>query len=230
MMEKMKILLITAHADDETSCGGTIAKLTKQGHEVVIAVATNGNKGTHDPSVQPLLLSQQRHQEMENACKILGASKLIWFNFDDGTLNETPELKERIYRTIRLEKPDVVITFDPWRKWDFHPDHRVIGYLATEAAYLADGFRYFPEHHAEGIEPAKPKEVYLFGSDEPNYFVDITDTWEIKYQAADAHESQGSGGSTFGQNFLKRMRAISKSESDLYREAFRKAYQTPLNL
>lgn len=229
-MNKWKVLVVTAHPDDETSCGGTIAKLAKQGHEVVIAVATNGNKGTHDPNIRPELLAQKRHLEMGNACEILGVKKLVWLDYDDGALYESPELKERIYRTIRLETPDILITFDPWRKWEFHPDHRTIGYIATEAAYLADGFHYFPEHQAEGIKPHKPKEIYLFGSDEPNYFVDISDTWEQKYRAADAHESQGSDGASFGQHYLQWIRAAAQTESDLYREAFRKIYSTPLTL
>lgn len=229
-MEKWKVLVVTAHADDETSCGGTIAKLTKQGHDVVIAVATNGNKGTQDPDMKPELLAQKRRLEMANACKILGVSKLIWFDFDDGTLAETPALKDKLFRTIRTEAPDILITFDPWRRWDFHPDHRTIGFVATEAAYLADGFSYFPEHQEEGIRPCKPKEVYLFRSEEPNHFVPISETWEKKFQAADAHESQGSNGTTFGQNFLRRMQAAAKTESDLYQESFRKVYDTSLTI
>jgi LmbE family N-acetylglucosaminyl deacetylase len=227
-VEKWKVLVIIAHPDDETACGGTIAKLTAQGHEVAIAVATSGNKGTHDPALRPEELALIRAEEMKRACALLGAAKAISFGYDDGALAETPELKERIYRTIREEKPDIVITFDPWRKWEFHPDHRAVGLLATEAAYLADGCWYFPEHLAAGLAPWKPREVYLFWSDEPNYTVDIADTWERKLQAADAHVSQGSGGQTFGGKYAAWMKEQAASEQELYRETFRKVYRTEL--
>ena len=229
-MEKWKVLVMIAHPDDETPCGGTIAKLAKQGHEVVIAVATNGNKGTHDSRVTPERIAQIRRREMERACELLGVSKLIWFGLDDGTLRENPFLKERVYRTIRTEKPDILITFDPWKKWDFHPDHRTIGHLATEAGYLADGCWYFPEHMAEGIEPCKPREMYLFWSDEPNYAVDITDTFEQKYRAADAHVSQGSENMTFGRKHLEWLKSVVGTEEALYRETYRKVYQTALTI
>ena len=44
----MRVLFIGAHSDDmEFFCAGTMAKYAKQGHEVFIAIATNGNIGSH---------------------------------------------------------------------------------------------------------------------------------------------------------------------------------------
>ncbi|MFD0693279.1 PIG-L deacetylase family protein [Paenibacillus sp. GCM10027628] len=229
-MNKWNILLIVAHPDDETACGGTIAKLAGQGHEVAVAVATNGNKGTHDRTVTPERLASVRRAEMQEACSRLGVRGIHFLEYDDGTLAEAMDLKERIFRLIRLAKPDILITFDPWRKWEFHPDHRALGLLATEAAYLADGCWYYPEHLTEGIDPWKPREVYLFWSDEPNYAVDVSDVWERKWEAADAHTSQGSEGASFGQKYAAWLRSNDPDAFDHKKESFRKVYGTDLHI
>ena len=48
----MRILAIAAHPDDvEWQCGGTLALCRERGDDIIIAVATNGNVGTGDPSI-----------------------------------------------------------------------------------------------------------------------------------------------------------------------------------
>ena len=66
----------------------------------------------------------------------------------------------------------------------------MVGWAATEAAYLADAPWYFPQHVAEGLSPYKPRDVYLFGAHEPNYWVDVTDTIELKIEALRQHKTQ----------------------------------------
>ena len=48
----------------------------------------------------------------------------------------------------------------------------------------------FPEHLAEGLEPHKVREVYLWGSDDPDTYLDITDTYQTKREALYRHVSQ----------------------------------------
>ena len=48
----------------------------------------------------------------------------------------------------------------------------------------------FPEHLEEGLEPHKVEEVYLWGSEEPDVFLDITDTFQTKRDALYCHVSQ----------------------------------------
>ncbi|WP_052702952.1 PIG-L deacetylase family protein [Paenibacillus beijingensis] len=229
-MEKWRVLLITAHPDDETSCGGTLAKLADAGHEITVAVATSGNRGTQDPSIRPDQLAQIREREMQEASYILGVHKLIGLGYDDGTLADQAGLKEHLYRLIRSERPDIVITLDAWRKYEFHPDHRALGLAATEAAYLADGCWYYPEHAEEGLKPWKPQEVYLIWSDDPNYSVDVCATWERKLLAADAHVSQSSGGRTFRENFVNWITLRAPGGEVQKEESFRKIYGTSLNI
>jgi LmbE family N-acetylglucosaminyl deacetylase len=232
MIRNKKVLVFIAHPDDETSCGGTIAKLTRHQNDVVIAIATNGDKGTHTVNVSPQEISATRKKEMANTASILGVKDVIWLGFDDGTLEaRKQEVKEICFRVIRQEKPDVVITFDPWKRWDVHSDHRTIGFAASEAAYLADGCWYYPEHLSEGLEPHDVEETYLFHSDEPNYWVDVKETFSIKIEAADAHESQSARfEETFGERVLSFLKSRTQNEDDLYKEAFRKLNQSTLEL
>src|SRR5262249_15042620 len=47
-----RVLVIVAHPDDcEFGAGGTVAKFVKEGKEVALVVATNGDKGSSDPSM-----------------------------------------------------------------------------------------------------------------------------------------------------------------------------------
>jgi len=221
------IMMLIAHPDDETRGSGTLAKLVKQGNKVIIVVATNGDKGTHDPSVSPIQIAATRRVEMANTAKILGV-QVVWLGFPDGSLEASANLKEAVFRVIRTHRPDIFITFDPFKKYDEHSDHMTIGRVGFEAAYLADGCWYYPEHALEGIEANKPQEVYLFNPEAPNYTVDIRDVWRTKMDAAEAHTSQFKG------KFEERMKSYvatgRRSEDELYTEVFHKVYDSELEL
>ncbi|MBT5487260.1 MAG: PIG-L family deacetylase, partial [Deltaproteobacteria bacterium] len=85
----MKILAIGAHPDDvEFLCAGTLALYAAQGHEIFIAIATNGNVGS--PTLEKNEISAIRKKESLEACKLINA-KLIWMNFDDEWLFDNKE-------------------------------------------------------------------------------------------------------------------------------------------
>ena len=83
----MRVLAIAAHPDDiEWLCGGTLALCAQRGDEVFIAIATNGNVGTGDPSISSEQIAEIRHKEAIASASIIGA-KVIWMNFDDEWLS-----------------------------------------------------------------------------------------------------------------------------------------------
>jgi N-acetylglucosamine malate deacetylase 2 len=131
----MKIIFIFAHPDDETfSNGGTISKLTKNGHTVKLITATKGEAG--EPGNPPITTKENigkvREQELLNAAKILGISQIFFLGFIDGTLKNIPQnkLQIKIMQILNKEKPDVVITFDKTGASN-HPDHIAISKAAT---------------------------------------------------------------------------------------------------
>jgi LmbE family N-acetylglucosaminyl deacetylase len=222
-----KVIAFIAHPDDETFLSGTLARLAREGNKVLVVIATNGDKGTHDRAQTPEQVTAVRRIEMRRAANVLGIT-VSWLNFSDGTLfAREADLKEKVFRKIRLESPDILFTFDPFKKYDVHSDHITIGRVASEAGYLADGFCYYPEHLEEGIEPSKPQETYLFNAEEPNYSVDIRETFHLKVQSAEQHASQFGGGS-FKEQLLNRIRLEGGNEQDLYLESFHKLHDSDL--
>lgn len=191
MLTDKNIVVVVAHPDDaESFCGGTIARLTRTGNRVTLVVCTSGDRGSHDCSISPTKLVDLRHEEQAEAKSLLGIAEIKWLGYDDGKLAYQPELRDRLIRIYRQLRPDVVITFDPWKHYEFHPDHRAVGFAATEARMLSDLPWICPELTLEGTSAWHPEEMYLFAPQDPNYWVDISETIEIKVEARLAHHSQ----------------------------------------
>ena len=192
-MEQMTpVLVITPHPDDaEGGAGGTIARWTKQGRQVVLVVCTNGDKGTSDPNVKPADLAKIREEEQRQAAAVLGIAEVVFLRFPDQGLEDCSELREKLVRQIRTYRPETVVTIDPYRRYLRHRDHAMCGRVTLDAIfpYARDHLSY-PEHLQEGLEPYRVREVYLWGAEEPDTFLDITDTFTIKMNALYCHASQ----------------------------------------
>ena len=61
---------------------------------------------------------------------------------------------------------------------------------ALDAVAAARDPMYFPEQLREGLSAQRVHNVYLFATDEPNYYVDITQFMDTKLEALHAHGSQ----------------------------------------
>lgn len=203
-MKGKRVLVCTAHPDDEVFCSGTILRLVDAGNEVTIVVGTKGEKGSHDPDMTPERIAQVRQQEMAEVARRLGVKQVVQLGYGDGELQYAPDLKETLFRLVRSLRPDVVLTFDPWKRYEIHSDHRVIGFAMIEAAHLGANCWYYHAQLADsGLACHRSQEIYLFNCDEPNYYVDITDVFKRKLDAASAHVSQ------FGANVTEqRLREI----------------------
>lgn len=190
VLKGKKILVCTAHPDDEVFCSGTILKLVSEGNTVTLVVGTQGEKGSHDPNETPESIAKRRRVEMELAASRLGIQEIMQLGYRDGELEYATDLKETLFRLVRSIQPDVVLTFDPWKRYEIHSDHRTIGFAMIEAAHLGANCWYYPHQIGERLSCHKSQELYLFNCDEPNYYVDITAVFEEKLFAASAHESQ----------------------------------------
>ncbi len=192
MPETADVMVISPHADDaEGGCGGTVARWIKEGKSVVYVLCTNGDKGTSDPAIKPEELAATREKEQLAAAEVLGVREVIFLRHPDQELEDTPEFRKELVRLIRMYRPDIVITVDPYRKYIWHRDHRITGQVVLDAVfpYARDLYAY-PDLNNEGLEPFKVKEVLLWASEDPNYKVDITDTFDMKVTALRCHVSQ----------------------------------------
>jgi LmbE family N-acetylglucosaminyl deacetylase len=122
-----------------------------------------------------------------------------FLDYVDGELIPDIRLKERIVKSIRRYKPDIVFTMDPsffyYKSYGMvnHSDHRAIGEATLDACYpLARDLMSFPEHAKEGLNPHKVKELLLhsFVPENANFYVDVTNTFDTKIRALSLHKSQ----------------------------------------
>ena len=189
--EPRRALAIMAHPDDiEFTCGGTAAVLAEDGWEVVFCLVTSGDKGTKDESLASHDLATLREAEQEAAARELGVNRCIFLRVPDGFVEDGPELRGLIVRTLREVRPQILMTWDGYRGFN-HRDHRTVGLVALDAAFpLARNPHYFPEHAAEGLAPHRVNTILLAGSREPDYFVDVSAQLDKKINALRRHASQ----------------------------------------
>ena len=190
-----RALVVMAHPDDaEFVCGGTVAKWCAEGCEVVYVVVTGGDKGTHDESMHPEKLAAVREAEQRAACRVLGVKECVFLGHPDGHTVDGDELRGLIVRLIRIHRPDVVITWDAFRRGFNHRDHRVVGTVAADAIYpLVRDRLAWPGDEEDGLASHQVNEILLAGSDEPDYTVDVTEHRERWLDAVLCHASQIGG-------------------------------------
>ncbi len=223
-----RVLVVLAHPDDpEFFCGATLAKWARAGKEIHYLLLTCGDKGSDSPDVTPEMLCADRQSEQRAAAQIIGAREVTFLHYRDGELANTREVQRDIVRAIRRLKPHIVVTCDPttlFRPTNIginHPDHRAAGAATLDAIFPAAGNRmYFPELLAEGLEPHSPQEVWLSGTNEPNVWVNVNETLDIKLAALRAHASQIKDPVALEKRIRERLRRT-EVDSEFYAEGFR---------
>ena len=194
MTTPSRVLVVAPHPDDaESGCGGTVARWASEGAEVVIVMCTNGDKGSSDPEMVSERLAPIREVEQLDAARLLGVKEVVFLRHPDGGLEDSLEFRGEVVREIRRHKPEVVMCIDPFRaRTHTHWDHRISGQVAIDAACTyAWRPHYFPEHlQDEGLQPHSIMGIYLWSSEDPDIYVDISDTVELKVRALLAHVSQ----------------------------------------
>jgi LmbE family N-acetylglucosaminyl deacetylase len=131
MNDQPRLLILGAHPDDaEFHAGGLATAYRRQGGVVKMVSVTNGAAGHHQMFGPEL--AARRRAEAAAAGKLIGAEYVTW-DFPDGSLVPSLEVRERIIREIRTFQPDLVLTHRPC---DYHPDHRAVGVAVQDASYL----------------------------------------------------------------------------------------------
>jgi len=186
MGDKMRILAVGAHPDDlEIRCGGTLARFAKDGHPVMMACATNGNKGHR--TMPPDELAQIREREARTSAAVIGAD-LFWLGFPDAELFYDKETRLAFVDLIRQARPDLILTH---YYQAYHPDHMTTSQLVAGASYIST-----VPHFQTGHPPTeKIPQIYYFEVDytveaAAAEYVDITGVYEKKRQMLASHKSQ----------------------------------------
>lgn len=187
----MNVLVVVAHPDDEVlGCGGTIARLTSEGHCVRIAILAEGctsrdgqSKNEADKGVVVL------RQQAAACAKIIGAEPPIMFGLPDNRLDTVPllDIVKRINRLVEEFQPETIYTHFGG---DLNIDHSVVFRAVMTASRPTAG--------------ASIKAVYVFevpsstewafgmvgGIFTPNVFVDVSDFMKSKIEAMRVYENE----------------------------------------
>lgn len=230
------ILWILAHPDDETfGSAGTMAWAADRGLRTSYVCATRGEAGEiRDPDVGTQeILGAVREQELRDAMAIVGLGDLRMLGFRDSGMEDTPEnddpraliqqpedaLLAHLVGHIRDLRPATVVTFGPEGIYG-HPDHILVGRLATRAVELAADPDYLPRLQqpwrvAALYHTAAPRERMQAMADDPaqplgrisersrqnlgtplaeiTHRLDIGPWMALKRRAIAAHRSQTAG-------------------------------------
>jgi LmbE family N-acetylglucosaminyl deacetylase len=227
-----RVLAVFAHPDDpEFGAGGAMAKLAKDGAEVTYVIVTDGSQGGEDPKQKDTDLIAIRQREQRAAARVLGIKKVEFLGYRDGHLSHNLKLRRDIVRMIRKHKPELVITHIPARVLDApmggsHPDHLAVG-EATMAAVYPDSRnpRAFRALLKQGFAPHVVKEVWIPFWTMGDFYVDISDTIDLKLDALKKHKSQvAKPGAEWDVDkwIRKRGRDIGKKGGYRYAESFKR--------
>jgi N-acetylglucosamine malate deacetylase 1 len=181
---KIDVLAIGAHPDDiELSCGGTIAKLVKQGYGVALADVTQGELGTRGTK-------EIRAKEAQEAAQILGVSARRNLRIPDGNVEVNKTNIQKLIVLIRELKPTILIIPHSVER---HPDHVNTHHLAKQAWYYAGLLKLKTSLGGSKQAPFRPHHYFEFmqwHEFQSSFIVDITDTYDAKMEAVRAHTSQ----------------------------------------
>ncbi len=181
-----KVIVISAHPDDEVlGVGGTLIKHRNKGDKLYWIVTTNisENKGF---SKEQVALRQQEIKQVE---KKLGIKETFLLNYPtmELTMSSLVSMVPRISKIFNTVCPNVVYCLN---RSDAHSDHRI-----TFDAVMActKSFRYpFIEKVLmyecileTEFAPALPEKIFL-----PNYFVDISDSFQEKLEIMKIYNSE----------------------------------------
>jgi LmbE family N-acetylglucosaminyl deacetylase len=195
--EIKRVLVISAHPDDsDFGASGTIAQWVKKGIEVSYVFCTNGDQGGEESGFTKEEMPAIRQREQREAGAAIGVTDITFLNYVDGHLEATLGLRKDLVRQIRIAQPDRMLCQSPERNWDrigaSHPDHLAAGEAAIQAVYpdARNPFAFTDLLNDEGLQPWRVKEVWVSAFANPDHFVDITDTFDLKIKALHAHASQ----------------------------------------
>ena len=209
---KLRVVVTGGHpGDPEYGCGGTIARYSDLGHDVVLLYLNRGEGGIAGKS--PEEAGAIRSAEAAKACKILGARPVFAGHIDGQSVVDQRRYAE-FHELLAAQRPDIV--FAQW-PIDGHSDHRAIASLVYEAwlrMHKAFALYYY--------EVTTGEDTLQFA---PTHYVDIGAQAARKRTACFAHASQAPEKFYSLQEQIAKFRGIESGHAQA--EAYVRHVQSP---
>lgn len=188
-MKSKNVLVIAAHPDDEIlGCGGTMARMAKEGYKVfslILGEGVTSRDDKRDTNKRETELKALK-DEIQKANKILGVVDVMTEDLPDNRFDSVPMLDvvKKIEKVTKEIQPEIIFTH--YGK-DLNIDHQVT-YRAVLTA-------------TRPLVGETVKEIYTFEvlsstewnyplSFSPNHFYDISDTLDLKVKAMAEYHSE----------------------------------------
>jgi LmbE family N-acetylglucosaminyl deacetylase len=173
--KKLRVAVVGAHPDDpESGCGGLIALLSKDGHEVHVGYLTcyRGDRKIGKESE-----ARVRRREAAVACHILGA-KPHFFDYAHERLFADAATLQAVSAWLGEMQPDVVVTHWPL---DTHPNHHVTASLVWQCYLRQNRWSLYFFEVMAGQQSLNFR---------PELYLDLAEVRPLKRRALDCHKSQ----------------------------------------
>jgi N-acetylglucosamine malate deacetylase 1 len=185
------IAVIAAHPDDEVlGCGGTLARMVKNGCTLHILILADGESSRSENNQEEIsMLRNNRYIAAKNAAKLIGCENIEILNLPDNRLDSLDRLViiKKIEDFIEHTQPKTVLTH---HAGDVNIDHRIIHDAVIAACRPQPGhcvkeLLFFEVPSSTEWRP--PSSAIAFN---PNFFVDISETLQIKLIALEAYNNE----------------------------------------
>jgi len=181
---KLHILAIGAHPDDvELGCTGTLINHIKKGQKAGVLDLTQGDLGSRGTI-------ESRFEEANASAKVMGLSMRENLKMADGFFKNDREHLLQIIAVLRRYQPEIVLAN---ALADRHPDHGRAGRLIADACFFSGLRKIETDWEGEPQQPWRPKKVFHYIQDrfeEPDFVVDISDSYEQKMEAIKCFKTQ----------------------------------------
>jgi LmbE family N-acetylglucosaminyl deacetylase len=170
-MTKLTVLAIGAHADPfdmPYQCGGTLAKMAKEGNKVICVSSCAENQ-----------------EEATRVAKVLGC-ETMFLDLEEGEIQNDTQTVHKVVELIRSVKPDIVITHQPS---DYNPDHRALSRAVLGACLLARVGEVKTKHKPYKVPCLYYSETSSGVNSTADIYVDIESTIKTKIKALKEHKS-----------------------------------------
>jgi bacillithiol biosynthesis deacetylase BshB1 len=187
--DRLDVVAVAPHPDDlEILCGGTLAKLVRQGHRVGMIDLTTG-----EPT--PRGSEEIRAREADEARRVLGVPQRLCLNLPNRELMDCPGNRYVLATQLRRWRPNILIGC-LGRTPAASPDHNQASLLIEAARFYSQLTKW--DDRFENTPPYRvPHLVYVpfpFDAEQRHFHatfvIDISDTFEQKLQAIACYRSQ----------------------------------------
>jgi LmbE family N-acetylglucosaminyl deacetylase len=187
----MSVLVVAAHPDDEVlGCGGTIARLAREGQVVNLVILGEGITSRHDQreSADPTAI-QELYRCSRRVADLLSVKELSFHGLPDNRFDTVPLLDviKLVEEAIRRWQPTVIYTH---HGGDLNIDHQVVNRAVLTAARPMEGQSVREVYMFEVASSTEWAFQQLAPVFKPNAFVNIESTLQLKLDGMQLYESE----------------------------------------